>query len=63
VVEEVKHGFRDAGQAGLAIEAVVGADNAASIAVASKVLSDSPRDVTDSISGKPALQFVLKVRF
>ena len=58
VVKENEQGFREAGLKAFALEAVVSVDNAASIAVARRVLTDNPRQITDKISGKPALQFI-----
>lgn len=60
-IKEVTHGFTESGIHAFAIEAVISADNPASIAVARKVLTDNPREITDDISGQPALQFVRKV--
>ena len=42
------------------IEAVVGHDNPASLNVAKQTLDVEPRPITDSISHKPAYQFVKK---
>lgn len=60
VVKENEQGFREAGHEAFAFEAVVSVDNAASIAVARKVLTHSERPITDEISGKPAIQFIGK---
>lgn len=61
VIAELSHGFLKAGQKGLCVEAVVGEDNPASQAVARKVLSDTPSEITDGISGLPALRYVRKI--
>lgn len=63
VVKELSHGFHQGGHKGIAIEAVISVDNAASIAVARKVLSETPKEIKDSVSGLPALQFVRKITF
>jgi hypothetical protein len=58
---EMEVGFSRAGLAPFFIEAIVGADNLASQAVAAATLSDTPEAVTDEFSGQPAYQYVRKL--
>ncbi|EMD9438619.1 GNAT family N-acetyltransferase [Burkholderia cepacia] len=60
-IAEMRHGFGRAGAKNFCIEAVVGADNAVSQRVAEKLGLGGPRKITDHASGKPALQYVLRV--
>ena len=43
---------------GFYVEAIIGADNLASQAVAARTLSDKPKQTKDKESGQPALQYV-----
>lgn len=58
---EMRQGFGRAGFGGFWIEAVVGADNPASQRVAEKVLTRTPEQITDGISGLPALHYMRMV--
>ncbi|MCX4149928.1 MULTISPECIES: GNAT family N-acetyltransferase [Paraburkholderia] len=60
-IGEMRHGFGRAGVKNFCIEAVVGADNAASQRVAEKIGFGEPKEITDQVRGKPALQYVLQV--
>ena len=60
-IAEMRQGFGRAGAKNFCIEAVVGADNTVSQRVAEKVGFGTPKDITDKLSGKPALQYVLNV--
>lgn len=61
-IEEMRHGFRRAGMKEFYIEGIVGRENVASHHMSLEVLSRSPVEVTDEVSGTPASQYVLKVR-
>jgi RimJ/RimL family protein N-acetyltransferase len=54
-IAELRNGF--AGDPPFWVEAVVGLDNLASQRVAEKVLEASRNQITDQVSGQPALQF------
>lgn len=60
-ITEMRHGFGRAGVKKFCIEAVVGTDNAVSQRVAEKIGFGEPKEITDEVSGKPALQYVLQV--
>jgi hypothetical protein len=61
-IAELKHGLNRAHPgATFYIEAVVGLDNAPSQHVAAAVISDSPKPITDYVSGLPALHYIRKV--
>lgn len=60
-IAEMRAGFTRAGLTPFYVEAIVGADNLASQAVAAATLSSSPERVTDELSGQPALQYIKKV--
>lgn len=61
-VAELKHGLNRAHPgATFYIEAVVGLDNVPSQHVAAAVISNSPKPITDNISGLPALHYMRKV--
>jgi len=47
---------------GFYVEAIIGADNLASQAVAARTLSDKPKQTRDKESGQPALQYVKLLR-
>lgn len=55
---ELEHGLKRNGEMGFYVEGIVGLDNTASQRVARATLSESPEDVTDSVSGVPALHYV-----
>lgn len=54
-IAELRNGF--AGNPPFWVEAVVGLDNVASQRVAEKVLEAPRKQITDQVSGQPALQF------
>jgi hypothetical protein len=56
-IQELRRGLGRHGAKSFYVEAVVGTDNLASQRVASKIISDSPVEGTDSESGEPVLQF------
>jgi hypothetical protein len=58
-IAEMRHGFGRAGIPSLYVEAVVGADNHASQHVAAAALKSAPEEVTDSVSGQPALRYLV----
>lgn len=58
---EMEAGFSRVGLTPFYVEAIVGADNLASQAVASATLTEVGTPVTDEVSGEPALQYVRKV--
>jgi RimJ/RimL family protein N-acetyltransferase len=60
-IAEMRHGFARARVERFCIEAVVGADNAASQRVAEKIGFGKGKGMIDKLSGKPALQYVLQV--
>jgi RimJ/RimL family protein N-acetyltransferase len=61
-IAELKNGFRHNGVHGaFCIEAVVGIDNESSMRVAAATISSSPVQITDNMSGLPALHYVLKI--
>lgn len=60
-VAELWRGMSRNGVRALCIEAIVGRDNEPSKRVAAATLSDSPVEVTDSVSGLPALHYVRKI--
>ena len=43
------------------IEAIVGADNAASRKIAEQVISDEPEFITEGLSGLPAFKYVRRI--
>lgn len=47
---------------GFYVEAIIGADNLASQAVAARTLNDKPKQTKDKESGQPALQYVKLLR-
>ncbi|WP_167811285.1 GNAT family N-acetyltransferase [Ralstonia pseudosolanacearum] len=60
-IGEMRNGFGRAGIPRFFVEAIVGADNAASNRVAAGVISAMPTSMTDEYSGHPALQYLLEV--
>ncbi|MGH6710053.1 MAG: GNAT family N-acetyltransferase [Bradyrhizobium sp.] len=61
VVAEMKHGFARANIKSFYVEAIVSVDNEPSKRLAAATLSPTPAEVTDELSGLPALQYLLKV--
>lgn len=60
-IAEMQIGLTRNGIATFHIEAIVGADNAASQRVAQQTISPTATTITDEVSGEPALQYVRKV--
>jgi hypothetical protein len=60
-IAELKKGLTGNGVPAFYIEAVVGTDNEPSTRVAAAIISTSPTQITDHVSGLPALHYVLKV--
>lgn len=60
-IRELAAGFGRNGYPPFYVEAVVSVDNEPSKKVATAVLSREPEQITDSVSGLPALRFILKV--
>jgi hypothetical protein len=60
-IAELKRGLTGNGVPAFYVEAVVGTDNEPSMRVAAATLSTSPVQITDHVSGLPALQYLLKV--
>jgi len=56
-IAELRHGLARTGVTRLSIEAVVGLDSVASQHVAAATLSAKPTQITDSVSGLPALYY------
>jgi hypothetical protein len=61
-INEMKHGFASTQMDTLFIEAIVGIDNEASKRVATATSSNNPEEVTDSVSGLPALRYLREVK-
>lgn len=55
---EMRNGFGRAKLLPIYVEAIVGADNAASLRVAAKTVAEEAVPVTDSFSGLPAFQYL-----
>lgn len=60
-ISEMRHGFGRAKVPAFYVEAIVGADNKASQAVAAQTISSEPAAVTDQFSGLPALHYLRKI--
>jgi hypothetical protein len=61
-IAELKNGLSRAHPgATFYVEAVVGLHNVASQHVAAAVISNTPKQITDSVSGLPALHYMRKV--
>lgn len=60
-ISELAAGLGRNGIPAFYVEAVVGADNEPSMRVAEKVLSSSPKPITDQFSGEAALHYVKRV--
>jgi RimJ/RimL family protein N-acetyltransferase len=60
-IKEMERGFARANIPTFYIEAVIGADNVRSRRVAEAITSNTPTEITDNVSGQPALQFIFKV--
>jgi hypothetical protein len=57
----MQYGLRRQGHASFYVEAIVGADNAASRRVAEQIISDTPEPMVDGISGLPAFRYLRKI--
>lgn len=60
-IAELHAGMSRNGVPAFYVEAVVGVDNEASKRVAEKVLSSTPKQITDEVSGLPALHYAKHV--
>jgi hypothetical protein len=60
-IAELKRGLTGNGVQAFYIEAIVGTDNEPSMRVATATISTSPVQITDDVSGLPALHYVRKV--
>jgi RimJ/RimL family protein N-acetyltransferase len=60
-IAELKNGLSRNGISKFHVEAIVGADNAASKRVAAEAISSSPTEITDSVSGEPAFHYITEV--
>lgn len=58
---ELSAGLASANIPAIQVEAVISLDNLASQAVATAVFDDTPRSITDSVSGEPALLYSRRV--
>jgi ribosomal protein S18 acetylase RimI-like enzyme len=61
-IEEIRHGFKPHAKP-FFIEAVVEADNHASIKVAERVIAPKGSEITDDYAGLPAVQFLQLVEY
>lgn len=61
-IDELKNGLQRHGIKIFYLEAIISSSNQASIKLATKLISDSPTECTDSFSGEPALQFLRLVK-
>lgn len=62
-IAEMKHGLLRPDQEAFYLEAVVGIDNVPSQRIAAQLLSPSPVERTDMVSGRPALQYLRKIEW
>lgn len=60
-IAEMKNGFSRTGKIPFYVEGIVGVDNEPSKRASAATISATPTHVTDSVSGLPALQYLLKV--
>lgn len=60
-LDEIRHGFKRTPFQNFWIEAIVREDNEHSNRIASRVISPTPKRITDTISGEPAFQYMLKI--
>jgi GNAT superfamily N-acetyltransferase len=56
-IAELRHGLSRNGISNICVEAVVGTDNIASQRVAAATICATPTNITDSVSGLPALYY------
>lgn len=59
-IAEMRHGFRTT-MPTFYLEAIIDANNKASLRVAEQVLSDKPKAITDQVVKVPAFQYVRKI--
>lgn len=59
-IAEMVNGFRDV-MPSFFVEAIVGLDNSASLKIAGKQISRTPIEVSDEVSGQPAMQFLRRI--
>lgn len=60
-IAELRHGLARTGITAFYVEAIIGTDNPASQRVAAQTMLPTPTPMTDSVSGLPALQYLLPV--
>jgi len=60
-INEMQNGFSRAGLTAFWVEAIVGEENVASQRLAEKVLSDSVKKASDSVSGDPIVQYLRRI--
>lgn len=60
-IAEMRNGFGRTGVKTFYVEGIVHVDNAASRRVSERAISKTPVEVTDGVTGLPALQYLLKV--
>lgn len=60
-IAELQRGLARSGVIDFNIEAVVGTDNIGSQKVAAATLSDTPKEGTDSLSGRPVYVYVRRI--
>jgi hypothetical protein len=61
-IEEITNGLIRNGVTTFYLEAVISVSNQPSIKLAAKLISESPKECTDTFSGEPALQFLKLVK-
>ena len=61
-IEEMKNGLRRNGVKEFYVEAVVGVGNVASNKLAKRLLSDTPEEITDELSGEQAFQYLKLIK-
>lgn len=61
VISELKNGLAKNKISSFFIEAVIGIENEASKRVAEATISDNPTEITDCVSGLPALRYVHEI--
>ncbi len=57
-IDELRNGLKRNGQPRFYVEAIVARTNAASNRIAARLLSDTPSEGTDSVSGEPIYQYL-----
>lgn len=60
-IAELQHGLGRGRISTFYVEAIIGADNKPSQRVAEQLLSAAPVEMTDEVSGLPALQYIRKI--